>query len=111
TATTSSQPIASRPSSATQDYIMQDANGSSSGSSSRPFNPASYTRQFIASPISWRAGSYGMRSLSSSWRSRIPIGSPTHRLLSSREAGKSPSSLECVRDSILNALNVFDREC
>ncbi|KAF6756679.1 hypothetical protein DFP72DRAFT_1168833 [Ephemerocybe angulata] len=109
-ATTTSQPIALRPSSTAQDYTMQDANGSFSGSSSRPFNPASYTRQFIGSPISWRGGSYGMGSLSSSWGSRIPVGSPTHRLLSSWEAGKTPSSLEGDRDSILNALNVFDRE-
>lgn len=49
-------------------------------------------------------------SLSSSWGNRIPVGSPTHRLLSSWEAGKTPSSLEGDRDSILNALNVFDRE-
>ncbi|KAF6756652.1 hypothetical protein DFP72DRAFT_893392, partial [Ephemerocybe angulata] len=88
-------PIAWRPSSTTQDYTMQDANGSFSGSSSRPFNPASYTRQLIGSPISWRAGSCRMGSLSSSWGSRIPLV----------VAGKTPSSLEGNRDSILNALN------
>ncbi|KAF6756664.1 hypothetical protein DFP72DRAFT_846522 [Ephemerocybe angulata] len=84
-ATPTSQPIALRPSSTTQDYTMQDANGSFSGSSSGPFNPASYTRQFIGSPISWRAGSYGMRSLSSSWGSRIPVGSPSAELTGGRQ--------------------------
>lgn len=114
TTTTTSQPIALRPAHS-NDYAMQDTAGSYSCSSSGPFNPASYTRQFIGSPISWRGGSYGMSgitsgSLSSSWGARIPVGSPTHRLLSTWEAGKTPSSLEGDRDSILNALNVFDRE-
>ncbi|TFK18111.1 hypothetical protein FA15DRAFT_660952 [Coprinopsis marcescibilis] len=93
-----------------------DGVGSYTGSSSGPFNPASYTRHFIGSPISWRAASFGM-SMSgttpgnpSSWSSRFPVGSPTHQLLSSWEAGRTPSSMESDRSSILNALNVFDRE-
>ncbi|EAU83502.2 hypothetical protein CC1G_04758 [Coprinopsis cinerea okayama7 len=96
-----------------QDFSMDV--GSFTGSSSGPFNPASYTRHFIGSPISWRAGSYGMSMMAtstgnpSSWSSRFPVGSPTHQLLSSWEAGKTPSSLDADR-SILNALNVFDRE-
>ncbi|KAF6756672.1 hypothetical protein DFP72DRAFT_893449 [Ephemerocybe angulata] len=98
-ATPTSQPIALRPNSTTQDYTMQDANGSFSGSSSGPFNPGSYTPR-----------SYGVGCLSNSCGSRIPVGSPTHRLLSSWEAGKTSSSLEGDRDSILNALNDFDRE-
>ncbi|RXW20832.1 hypothetical protein EST38_g5013 [Candolleomyces aberdarensis] len=111
---TTSQPIALRPSNASSpDYHMQDPNGSYTGSSSGPFNPASYTRQFIGSPISWRNGSFGMSGISSSagvsssWGNRFPIGSPTHRLLlSSFESG----SMDGDRESIQNALNIFDRE-
>jgi hypothetical protein len=40
---------------ASGDYTM--ASGSYSGSNNGSFNPASFTRQFIGSPISWRAGS------------------------------------------------------
>ncbi|KAG6806003.1 hypothetical protein H0H87_003345, partial [Tephrocybe sp. NHM501043] len=52
-----------------QDYAM----GSYSGSHGGPFNPASYTRHFLGSPISWRAGSFG---------SRFPQGSPSANLFS-----------------------------
>jgi hypothetical protein len=55
-----------------QDYIM----GSYSGETSGSFNPASYTRHFLGSPISWRAGSFG---------ARFPQGSPTAQLLGSIE--------------------------
>ncbi|KAJ2913259.1 hypothetical protein MD484_g7145, partial [Candolleomyces efflorescens] len=109
-----SQPIALRPNNnAAPDYRMHDPNGSFPASSSGPFNPASYTRQFIGSPISWRNGSFGMSGISSSahghpasWGTRFPIGSPTHRLLSSFESG----SVDGDRESIQNALNIFDRE-
>ncbi|KAH0580490.1 hypothetical protein H2248_001988 [Termitomyces sp. 'cryptogamus'] len=41
----------------THDYPM----GSYSADHGRPFNPASYTRHFLGSPISWRAASLGAR--------------------------------------------------
>ncbi len=74
-----SQPIALPPTSNTNnhDYAMVDV-GSYTGSSSGTFNPASFTRHFLGSPISWRTGSYGMTS-------RIPAGSPTAQFLSSIE--------------------------
>ena len=61
---------------ATQDYLMLDA-GSYTGSSGA-FNPASFTKHFLGSPISWRTGSYGMSS-------RVPAGSPTAQFLNSIE--------------------------
>lgn len=51
-------------------------------SSSGMFNPASYTRHFLGSPISWRAGSFGVGSFGGR---RFPMGSPTAQLLSSIE--------------------------
>jgi transcription factor SFP1 len=63
-----SQPIA-LPSN--NDYSMHDP-----GSYTGEFNPASFTRHFLGSPISWRAGSFG---------NRFPAGSPTAQLLSSIE--------------------------
>ncbi|TFK38432.1 hypothetical protein BDQ12DRAFT_698628 [Crucibulum laeve] len=86
-------------------------------SSSGPFNPASYTRHFLGSPISWRGGSFGapasFGAQSTSFGARFPVGSPTAHLLNSIDPndfkyGKTPSSVE--NGSILNALNVFDRE-
>ncbi|KIM44300.1 hypothetical protein M413DRAFT_9442 [Hebeloma cylindrosporum] len=98
-------PIALSQPSSSQDYTMQDP-GSYTGSTAE-FNPASFTRHFLGSPISWRAGSFGAGS------NRFPAGSPTAQLLSSIDlnefrSGKTPSSIES--DSIMNALNVFDRE-
>ena len=49
------------------------------------FNPASFTRHFLGSPISWRPSSFS---------------APTAQLLS-----KTP-----MDDSLLNAVNVFERE-
>jgi len=74
-----SQPIA-LPSAATNnelDYAMAEG-GSYTGSSSGTFNPASFARHFLGSPISWRGGSYGLSG-------RFPAGSPTAQLLSSIE--------------------------
>lgn len=51
------------------DTIM--GSGSYMGSSSGPFNPASYTRHFLGSPISFRAGSFGNRTLSITPTSQI----------------------------------------
>jgi hypothetical protein len=56
--------------------------GSYSGSTGGSFNPASYTRHFLGSPISWRAGSFG---------ARFPQGSPTAQLLNSIEYVHIPS--------------------
>ncbi|GLB42929.1 putative zinc finger [Lyophyllum shimeji] len=90
-----SQPIALPASSQhNNDYTM----GSYSGSSSGPFNPASYTRHFLGSPISWRAGSFG---------ARFPQGSPSATLFSSLDRSKGSSFDEL---SVMNAFNVFDRE-
>ena len=82
---------------------------------SKTFNPASFTRHFLGSPISWRASSFSSRF----------SASPTAQLLSSLEyvfdnnknsliiysqhsisvTGKTP-----MDDSLLNAVNVFERE-
>ncbi|KAG6853264.1 hypothetical protein C0991_005589 [Blastosporella zonata] len=79
------------------DNNMDYAMGSYTGSHGGPFNPASYTRHFLGSPISWRAGSFG---------SRFPQGSPSAHLFSSLDNTKP--SIDDV--SVLNAFNVFDRE-
>ena len=88
------------------------AEGFYTGDSNGAFNPASFTRHFLGSPISWRA---------SSFTNRFPA-SPTAQLLSSIEyvsviiliinlltslsvSGKTP-----MDDSLLNAVNVFERE-
>ncbi|KAG6907183.1 hypothetical protein DXG01_010054 [Tephrocybe rancida] len=76
------------------DYPMGSYNASHSGN----FNPASYTRHFLGSPISWRATSFG---------ARFPQGSPSAHLFSSLDHPKS-SSIDEV--SVMNAFNVFDHE-
>ncbi|KAJ6589034.1 hypothetical protein B0H19DRAFT_228674 [Mycena capillaripes] len=90
-----SHPIA-LPVAAHQDYTMDP--GSYTGEDGR-FNPASYTRHFLGSPISWRAGSFGAQF--------CPSQSPTAMLVGSYERSpvKSPQD-----SSILNAWNVFDRQ-
>lgn len=81
--------------------------GSYSGSNSGTFNPASYTRHFLGSPISWRAGSFG---------ARFPQGSPTAQLLNSIDSNdfkhptKMSSSIDSDRGSLINAFNIFERE-
>ncbi|KAF8486446.1 hypothetical protein DFH94DRAFT_184318 [Russula ochroleuca] len=73
------------------------------------FNPASYTRAFFGSPISWRPGSFGNGN-------RYFPGPSPDQLLSPldptdiRDAGKISSSIESDRDSIMNALSAIDRE-
>ncbi|KAJ7334799.1 hypothetical protein DFH08DRAFT_293653 [Mycena albidolilacea] len=91
-----SHPIALPPANH-QDYITMDP-GSYTGENGQ-FNPASYTRHFLGSPISWRAGSFGAQF--------VPGQSPTAMLVGSyeRSAVKSPPD-----SSILNAWNVFDRQ-
>lgn len=119
-----SQPIAlpahSPAAVAYHDYQMAD--GSYTGSSG-PFNPASYTRHFLGSPISWRPSSFNAGSLSHRphdsplygsiecvlFASNMPCLTP---VLSANEMryGRTPSSSLETRDSLLNALNLFDRE-
>ncbi|KAF7329075.1 hypothetical protein MKEN_00168000 [Mycena kentingensis (nom. inval.)] len=61
------------------------------------FNPASYNRHFLGSPMSWRAGSFGAQF--------VPSQSPTAMLVGSFDPAKSPQD-----SSIMNAWNVFDRQ-
>ncbi|KAF9005099.1 hypothetical protein BDQ17DRAFT_1408459 [Cyathus striatus] len=84
------------------DYAMAEGSYTSSG----PFNPASYTRHFLGSPISWRASSFGAGSLGA----RFPPGSPTAALLNSIDTNDIRYGKSAESGSILNALNVFDRE-
>lgn len=82
------------------------ASGSYTGTSSNgSFNPASYTRHFMGSPVSWRPGSLGFGGR------MFASGSPMDQLLGSIDPMDSrfnPSSAEAHRGSILNALSVFD---
>jgi hypothetical protein len=71
---TMSHPIALPAASHSQDYNMDP--GSYTGEDGR-FNPASYTRHFLGSPISWRAGSFGAQF--------VPSQSPTAMLVGSFE--------------------------
>ncbi|KII84762.1 hypothetical protein PLICRDRAFT_179104 [Plicaturopsis crispa FD-325 SS-3] len=105
---THSQPIA-LPSNNSSDVHMADPPdaGPSSYSGNGPFNPASYTRHFLGSPLSWRgAASFGSRF--------YPGGSPGQMLgpLDPHDfkTGKLSSSVESDRGSILNAINVIERE-
>lgn len=124
---TTSQPIAlpivhANPNSPGSYLDYQMADGSYTGSSG-PFNPASYTRHFLGSPISWRASSFN----AGSFTHRIPepsfhgsiecvsiplLSYRSHTPLSANEMryGRTPSSSLENRDSLLNALNLFDRE-
>ncbi|KAI0065190.1 hypothetical protein BV25DRAFT_1784788, partial [Artomyces pyxidatus] len=99
----SSQPIALP---ANIDDSQLANNAGSYGPASGPFNPASYTRAFFGSPISWRAGSFG---------SRFYPGSSPGQLLGPLDptdlrSGKMSSSIESDRGSILNALSEMQRE-
>lgn len=82
----SAVPAAGGSSLAQQDYAMHDAGSYSGGDAEGTFNPASFTRHFLGSPISWRASSWGMHN------ARIPAGSPTAQLL---------SSIECVSSCLM----------
>ncbi|KAF8633124.1 hypothetical protein AX15_001504 [Amanita polypyramis BW_CC] len=102
-AMSTTQPIAlPNNAAAFHDYPMAD--GSFSGSSGS-FNPASYARHFLGSPISWRQGSFASRFLSDSPSTHL--GSHEY---SEPKYPKMSSSIDSDRGSILNALNVFDRE-
>ena len=74
----SSQPISLPPvANYSTDYPM--TSGSYTGSPNGSFNPASYTRHFLGSPISWRPGSLGYGG------TVFPNGSPMDHMLSSVE--------------------------
>ncbi|KAA1470829.1 hypothetical protein DENSPDRAFT_858584 [Dentipellis sp. KUC8613] len=88
-------------------------------SSSGTFNPASYTRAFFGSPISWRAGSFGSRfypgsspgQLGAPVESVSSLLSPNDRSSSSSAQNpKLSSSIESDRGSLLHALNAIERE-
>ncbi|KAN0118840.1 hypothetical protein V8E52_004612 [Russula decolorans] len=70
------------------------------------FNPASYTRTFFGSPISWRPGSFG------NGNRYFPGSSPSQFLdpTDLRDTGKISSSMESDRGSIMNALSAMERE-
>ncbi|KAF8495940.1 hypothetical protein F5888DRAFT_1804493 [Russula emetica] len=70
------------------------------------FNPASYTRAFFGSPISWRPGSFG------NGNRYFPGSSPSQLLdpTDLRDAGKISSSMESDRGSIMNAISAMERE-
>ncbi|KAI0919830.1 hypothetical protein AcV5_001793 [Taiwanofungus camphoratus] len=96
------QPIA-LPHSDNNDTFM--GSGSFTGQNGS-FNPASYTRRFIGSPPLWRAGSFG---------NRFHPGVSPGQLLGPLDPnefkfGKMSSSIESDRGSIMNALNVFERQ-
>ncbi|KAJ7141816.1 hypothetical protein C8R46DRAFT_1013130, partial [Mycena filopes] len=82
-------------------YAMSLDGGSYNGEDGRAFNPASYTRHFLGSPISWRAGSFGATYCATST-------SPSYEL--GPGSGRSPLKSPAADSSILNAWNVFDRQ-
>ncbi|TCD70379.1 hypothetical protein EIP91_003732 [Steccherinum ochraceum] len=97
------QPIALPPTSSDYDLVMRS--GSYSGQNGS-MNLASYTRRFPGSPTSFRAGSFG---------SRFYPGVSPGQLLGPLDPndfrfGKISSSIESDRGSIINALNVFERQ-
>ncbi|EIN04109.1 hypothetical protein PUNSTDRAFT_122954 [Punctularia strigosozonata HHB-11173 SS5] len=95
-AATTSQPI-SLPTHA-QDQNVQDVAMSSVMSSSGSFNPASYTRHFLDSPLSWRDSSFGTRYYTGV--SPMP-GSLETKLMS--------TSVESDRGSLANAVKLMER--
>ncbi|KAI0085220.1 hypothetical protein BDY19DRAFT_996937 [Irpex rosettiformis] len=101
-ATASAQPIALPSTSQHEDYQMNF--GSLTGQNGS-FTPASL-RRFMGSPISFRAGSFG---------SRFYPGVSPGQLLGPIDPndlrfGKMSSSIESDRGSLLNVMNVFDRQ-
>ncbi|TFY82202.1 hypothetical protein EWM64_g1816 [Hericium alpestre] len=97
-------------------------NGSNSvPTSSAAFNPASYTRAFFGSPISWRAGSFGSRFYPGTSPGQLlaplelvhpssPHPSCLMRSSASELRTKLSSSIDSDPGSLLNALNALERE-
>ncbi|ESK92765.1 hypothetical protein Moror_15938 [Moniliophthora roreri MCA 2997] len=77
------------------DYPM--AMGSYTGSNNGSFNPASYTRRFLGSPISWRSGSY-------SFGGRHYAGSP----MKDQIRGSLEQTVGTLEPQVQDALKVFD---
>ncbi|KAL0071131.1 hypothetical protein AAF712_001689 [Marasmius tenuissimus] len=77
------------------DYPM--STGSYNGSANGSFNPASYTRRFLGSPISWRSGSY-------SFGGRLYSGSPMKDQI--RGSFEQPGAN--LEPQVQDALKVFD---
>ncbi|KAF9269353.1 hypothetical protein L218DRAFT_993415 [Marasmius fiardii PR-910] len=77
------------------DYPM--AMGSYNGSANGSFNPASYTRRFLGSPISWRSGSY-------SFGGRLYSGSP----MKDQIRGSLEQTVGTLEPQVQDALKVFD---
>lgn len=108
------QPIA-LPSSSNEDIHM------SSGSYSS-FQAASFTRRYMDSPASWKASSFGSRfypgmspgqllgPLEYVFLALVPLRALTASSPNEFEFGKLSSSIESDKGSIVNALNVFERE-
>lgn len=67
------------------------------------FNPSSYTRQFLGSPMSLRAGSFG---------GKVYISSSPGMSTDSDDfkSFKMSSSIESDRGSVINALNAFEQQ-
>lgn len=117
------QPISLPPQTTDNDLAM--SSGSFTGQNGS-FNPASYTRRFVGSPASFRASSFGSRfypgmspgqllgpleyvsSLPPQWRNPHPSLNPPSP--NDFRFSKLSSSIESDRGSIMNALNVFDRQ-
>ncbi|EEB87404.1 hypothetical protein MPER_15252 [Moniliophthora perniciosa FA553] len=73
------------------------AMGSYTGSNNGSFNPASYTRRFLGSPISWRSGSY-------SFGGRHYAGSP----MKDQIRGSLEQTVGTLEPQVQDALKVFD---
>ena len=118
------QPISLPPQSSDNDLVM--ASGSFNGQNGS-FDPASYTRRFVGSPASLRAGSFGSRFYPGMSPGQLlgPLESvpqlyyhatvPSSNLYpypspNDFRFAKLSSSIESDRGSIMNALNVFDRQ-
>lgn len=109
----------------TNDYDQIMGSGSFTGQNGS-FNPASYTRRFMGSPASFRAGSFGSRFYPGVSPGQLlgpleyaplslhePSLNETYHSLSSPNdfrLGKVSSSIESDRGSHNNSLNVFERQ-
>lgn len=94
---TQPQPIASN--SRNNDYNM---GGSYTGTGANgSFNPSSYTRHFLGSPLSWRPDSLG---------SQYYAGNQYNSVESQSDLKRMSTSYENDRGAFFNAISAFDRE-